>query len=87
VPETAVADPGSDFLVGLSADLGSELPVRALSPSLNALTWTDARVGTIAVDAVALVKGVMDGLLDAPDLEVAGVAVVKDVFDDFMACD
>jgi hypothetical protein len=29
----------------------------------------------------------MDGLLDAPDLEVAGVAVVKDVFDDFMACD
>jgi hypothetical protein len=44
-------------------------------------------VGTTAVDAVALVKGVMDGLLDAPDLDVAGVAVVKDVFEDFIAWD
>jgi hypothetical protein len=36
---------------------------------------------------VALAIGVMDGLLDAADFEVAGVAVVKDVFEDFMACD
>jgi hypothetical protein len=58
-----------------------------LSPSLKAFTLTGARVGTIAVEAVALVIGVIDGLVDAIDLEVAGVDEVSDVLDDFMACD
>ena len=87
LPAAADGDIASVFLADFSADLVSEVPLRLLSPSLKAFTLTGARVGTIAVDVVALVIGVIDGLLDAADLEVAGVAVVKDVLDDFMACD
>jgi hypothetical protein len=72
---------------GILADFTSETAFRPLSPSLKAFTWTGTRVGTIAVDIVALVIGAMDGLVDAVDFEVAGVDVVKDVLDDFMACD
>jgi hypothetical protein len=52
---------------------------------LKAFTLTGARVGTIAADVVALAMGAIDGLIDAVDLEVAGVDVVKDVLDEIMA--
>ncbi len=63
---------------------------RGLFPSLNALTLTGARVGTTADDAVAFVMGVIDGLLDVPDLDVAGVVAAvetMDALEDFIVCD
>ena len=61
---------------------------RGASPSLKALTG--ATVGTIAEDRVAFVIGVMEGLLEVPDLDVAGVVAdvdTSDAFEDLMACD
>jgi hypothetical protein len=55
---------------------------------LNALTLTGATVGTIAVDAVALVMGVIDGRMEEADFDVAGVVAgvdPKEVLEDFIA--
>jgi hypothetical protein len=53
---------------------------------LKAFTLTGARVGITADEAVALVIGWMDGLLEDADLDVAGVDM-NEVLEDFIAWD
>jgi hypothetical protein len=75
---------------GRLSDICSSVATRPVSPSLNALTLTGATVGTIAVDAVALVMGVIEGRMEEADFDVAGVVAgvdPKEVLEDFMACD
>lgn len=76
----------SPFLTGFSTPSASLAAIRPLSPSLKALTLTGATVGMMTEDGVALVIGVIDGRLEAADLDVAGVDV-KDVLEDFRTCD